>query len=213
MELKKVVQYIVRGIRDQVNNCVDLNLHCLDPPSITSGLLDSYGLRSYSAKAGFWRGVDLLISRYSPLHIFKSRFGNFYLVLNHTIEEVYRVEGAEAYVDRLDCDYVECTTIPRSHVMRTYLEGYYDNRVVLRMNLVCVLKIALSENPYFRRCLDSFAENPFSPTSMCNIAKCVLALLYKHRTLYALLFRKELKSFAEVARFSPLLKRILSVAS
>lgn len=209
MKIDEVMVIVVRAVSDQVSNCLRYNLNCLDPPCITSGQLDGYGLRNYSSKASFWRAVDSIVSRYNGITVFRGRFGVFKLLLVHSIEEVYRVENTPIYVDSLDCEYVNCTTVPKTHSLRIYLEGSYSNRVIFRMNIVTLLKLAIAENPYFKECLERFAENPFDRGRLIHIASCSLSVLSKHRSIYDVLFNRYPKDITEVLRRVPALRRII----
>lgn len=197
---------IVKAICDQVSNCLRYNLNCLDPPCITSGQLDVYGLKNYSTKASFWRNVDLIASKYNGITIFRGRFGVFKLFLNHGIENAYKIENTSVYVDPLDCEYVSCVGIPKTHSLRVYLEGSYSDRVILRINIVTLLKLAVIENPYFRDCLERFAEDPFNEKSLIHIASCSLSVLSKHRSIYDILFNRYPKSISDALKRIPILR-------
>lgn len=212
LKLNKIVAIVVKAIDNQVGNCLRYNLHCLDPPCITSGQLDSYGLKNYSAKASFWRAVDSVASRYNGVVIFRGRFGVFKLLLIHNIEEVYRIENTMVYVDPLDCEYLNCTAIPKTHSLRIYIEGSYSNRVIFRMNIVTLLKLAITENPYFKDCLERFAEKPFSEENILHIASCSLGVLSKHRSIYDILFNRYPRNIAEALRHIPILRSIVKTS-
>jgi hypothetical protein len=204
MKILDVAKIIIRTTYDQVMNCVRYYLHCLDPPSTTSGMLDRYGLDTYAKKLSFWRSVDTIISKYNNVKLFKGKFGDFKLVMVHAIEEVYKVENSDIYVDPLDCNYLKCVATPRSHTLRIYLEGVYSERVILRINIVTLLKIAISENPYFRECLEEFVENPVSVDVIMKLANCSLSVLSKHRSIYEMLFNKHAKNVLDVLKHSPI---------
>ncbi|MEM1645602.1 MAG: hypothetical protein QXL96_07020 [Ignisphaera sp.] len=209
MKVLDAVKIIISSTYAQTLNCIRYDLHCLDPPSITSGMLDRYGIETYAKKLSFWKIVDTIISRYNNLTLFKGRFGVFKLVLNHDIEEVFKVENSDIYVDSLDCNYLSCVATPRSHTLRIYLEGMYGERVILRMNIVTLLKLAIVENPYFRECLDEFVANPLSIETITRLANCSLGILAKHKSIYELLFSKHTKNAKDILKYSPLLKKYL----
>lgn len=211
MKVADAVKIIVKGFYDQVMNCVKYNLRCLDPPCLTSGMLDAYGIHNYSAKTSFWRVVENIVDRYNGVEIFRSRFGSFKIALHHDIEETYRIENTNIYIDLLDCDIGNCSITPRSHVLRIYLEGAYSNRVVLRINVVTLAKLAIFENPYFKDCLETFASDPFSPASINTLAKCIAATLYKHQSIYDILFAKKPKSVVDIVKQSPLIRRFTDI--
>uniref|UniRef100_A0A7J2U3V5 Uncharacterized protein n=1 Tax=Ignisphaera aggregans TaxID=334771 RepID=A0A7J2U3V5_9CREN len=211
VKIAEAVEIIIRGVYDQVMNCVRHDLHCLDPPCLTSGMLDLYKIHNYSTKINFWKAVEEIVRRYNNVELFKSRFGLFRLVFHHGIEEVYRVNGANIYVDVLDCDTAKCSVTPRSHVLRIYLEGVYNNRVILRMNIVTLIKIAIYENPYFRDCVENFAQNPFEQQTVFSLAQCTLAILFKHKSIFDLLFTKMPKDINEIVKRSPILKKYIGV--
>ncbi|MEL9940876.1 MAG: hypothetical protein QXH86_07670 [Ignisphaera sp.] len=211
MKVSDVVKIAARGVYDQTINCVKYNLRCLDPPCLTSGMLDSYGLHNYSAKTSFWRAVENIISKYNGVEIYRSKFGSFKLFLHHGIEEAYRIENTNIYVDALDCDLVNCGITPRSHVLRVYLEGAYSDRVVLKINVVTMAKIAISENPYFKDCLEVFASDPLSPASILTLTKCIAATLYRHQRIYEILFAKKPRSAMDIIRQSPLIRRFADI--
>lgn len=211
MKLIDAVRIIIHATYSQTLNCIKYNLHCLDPPSVVSGMLDHYGLDNYTKKLSFWKAVDTIVSKYNGVVIFKSRFGLFKLVINHSIEEVYRVENSDIYLDILDCSYMKCVATPRSHTLRIYLEGEYSKRVILRMNIITLLKIAIYENPYFRECLEEFVADPLSPKAMLKIANCAMDVVARHRNIYGLLFSRHAKDAVEALRYSPLLKKYLDV--
>ncbi len=208
MKLNEIVILLIKAITNQVDNCLKYNLNCLDPPCITSGQLNVYGLKNYSTKASFWRNIDSIASRYNGITIFKGRFGVFKLFLVHSIEEVYRVENTLIYVDPLDCEYVNCIAVPRTHSLRIYLEGSYSSRVILKVNIVTLLKLAITENPYFKECLERFAEEPFSKERVIHIASCSLSVLSKHRSIYDVVFNRYPKNISEVLRHIPILKNL-----
>lgn len=203
---------VVKAINNQVSNCLRYNLNCLDPPCITSGQLDVYGLRNYSTKASFWRSIDSIASKYNGITIFKGRFGVFKLFLVHSIENAYKIENTSIYVDPLDCEYVNCIGVPKIHSLRLYLEGSYSNRVILRMNIVTLLKLAITENPYFKECLERFAEEPFNEKRIVHIAGCSLGILSKHRSIYDILFNRYPKSISDALRRIPILKGFASTS-
>jgi len=211
VKIADVVKVVIRAIYDQVMNCVKFDLHCLDPPCLTSGMLDSYGLHNYSTKMNFWKTVEEIARKYNNIELFKSKFGLFRLVFHHTIEEVYRVDGTSIYVDMLDCDIVKCSTTPRSHILRIYLEGVYGDRVILRINVVTLAKMAIYENPYFKDCLENFTQNPFQQQSVFTLTQCVLVILYRHKSIFDLLFVKRPKDVSEIIKRSPLVKKYVGV--
>lgn len=211
MRLSDVVRIIVRATYDQVLNCVRYDLHCLDPPILTSGMLDHYGFNNYAKKLSFWKTVDIVISKYNGIVLFKGRFGLFKLILSHDIEEVYRVENSNIYLDALDCNYLRCITTPRSHTLRVYLEGTYGERTILRINIVMLLKIAVMENPYFRECLEEFASNPLIVETILRMANCAMSVITRHRSIYELLFDRHTKDVLDVLKHSPLLRKYLSI--
>jgi len=211
VKIADVVKVVIRAIYDQVMNCVKFDLHCLDPPCLTSGMLDSYRLHNYSTKMNFWKTVEEIARKYNNIELFKSKFGLFRLVFHHTIEEVYRVDGTSVYVDMLDCDIVKCSTTPRSHALRIYLEGVYGDRVILRINVVTLAKMAIYENPYFKDCLENFAQNPFQQQSVFTLVQCVLVILYRHKSIFDLLFVKRPKDVSEIIKRSPLVKKYVGV--
>ncbi|MEM1720626.1 MAG: hypothetical protein QXD57_03055 [Ignisphaera sp.] len=209
MKMLDAIIIIIQSIYEQVLNCLRYDLHCMDPPIITSGLLDKYGIDKYPKKLSFWKIIDYIISRYNEVVIFRSRFGLFKLYLSHDIEEIYRIENSDIYVDALDCNYIKCTMVPRSHVLRIYLEGMYNERVVLRINIVTLLKLAIVENPYFRECLEDFVSDPMSLTSIMKIVNCSTSIIMKHKNIYNLLFNKHLKTALDVIKYSPLLRKYI----
>ncbi|MEM1526780.1 MAG: hypothetical protein QW775_03580 [Ignisphaera sp.] len=209
MKVLDVVKIIINSTYVQTLNCIRYDLHCLDPPSVTSGMLDRYGIETYAKKLSFWKTVDIIISKYNNIALFKGRFGVFELSLNHDIEEVYKVENSDIYVDSLDCNYLNCVATPRSHTLRIYLEGMYGERVILRINIVTLLKLAIVENPYFRECLDEFVVNPLSLETITRLANCALGILSKHKSIYELLFSKHAKNATDVLKHSPFLKKYL----
>jgi hypothetical protein len=212
MKLIDVVRIIIKAIYDQVTNCLRYNLHCMDPPCITSGMLDRFGLHNYSSKMSFWKAVEEIIEKYNNVELFKSRFGLFRLAFHHDIEEVYRISGTDVYIDVLDCDIVKCDITPRSHVLRVYLEGMYGNRITLRINIIMLIKMAIYENPYFRECLEGFVQNPFQQQTITTLLQCILAILYKHKSIFDMLFVKRPKDVNEVLKKSSLLRRYLSTS-
>jgi len=211
VKIPDVAKIIIKGFYDQVMNCVKYNLHCLDPPCLTAGMLDQYGISNYSAKTSFWKAVDNIISKYNGVEIFRSRFGSFKLVFYHNIEEIYRIENSNIYVDVLDCDIVECDITPRSHVLRIYLEGEYSNRVVLRINVVTLAKLAVFENPYFKDCLELFAIDPFSLSSIISLTKCIAVTLHRHQSIFSILFNRKPKDVVDIVKRSPLIKKFVDV--
>lgn len=209
VKLSDVLMIVIRSTYDQVLNCLRYDLHCMDPPILTSGMLDRYGLNNYAKKISFWKSIDNIISRYNEVILYKSRFGLFKIILSHCVEEVYKIENSDVYIDTLDCNYAKCATIPRSHVLRVYLEGYYNERIILRINIITLLKLAVSENPYFRECLEDFVSNPLSFQSTTKIMNCSLSIIEKHRNLYDLLFNKQTKDILDIVRHSPIVKKYL----
>uniref|UniRef100_A0A7C5XGK1 Uncharacterized protein n=1 Tax=Ignisphaera aggregans TaxID=334771 RepID=A0A7C5XGK1_9CREN len=209
MKVYDAITLIIKAVNDQVSNCLRYNLNCLDPPCITSGQLDSYGLKSYSSKASFWRAIESIVSKYNGVVVFRGRFGVFKLLIVHSIEESYRIENTSIYVDSLDCEYVNCSIVPKTHSLRIYLEGSYSDRVIFRMNIITLLKLAISENPYFRECLERFSEEPFKESNIIHIASCSLGVLSKHRIIYDILFNRYPKNIIEVLRHIPVLRNIL----
>jgi len=210
MKIQEAIGIIIRSTYDQVLNCLRYELHCLDPPSVTSGMLDKYGVESYAKKLSFWRTVDNIISRYDNTVLFKGKFGVFRLAIVHEIEEVYRVENEDIYVDPLDCDYLSCSATPRSHSLRIYLEGVYSERVILRINIITLLKMAVAEAPYYRECLEEFVEDPLSLGKVLKLANCSLSVLTRHRAIYDILFNKKPGSGLDILRHSPILRRYVS---
>jgi len=213
MKVLDVVKLIIRATYDQVMNCIRYYLHCLDPPSTTSGMLDRYGLDTYAKKLSFWKTVDNIISKYNNVELFKGKFGDFRLVMVHAIEEAYKVENSDIYIDPLDCSYIKCTATPRSHTLRIYLEGIYSERVILRINIVTLLKLAITENPYFRECFEEFVENPTSTEVIMKLANCSLSVLSKHKSLYEILFNKHTKNVLDILKRSPIARRYISKES
>ncbi|ADM28610.1 hypothetical protein Igag_1813 [Ignisphaera aggregans DSM 17230] len=208
MNIKNIVQIIIRGIYDQTMNCITYDLHCLDPPSLTSGMLDFYGIKSFSSKNSFWKNIDIFIGRYNNSIIYRGRFGEFKIVLDHSIDEIFRIENTNIYVDALDCESLNCKPVPRSHILRVYLEGRYSNRIILKINIVTLLRMAINENPYFGKCLEEFIQNPFEVKNILHIASCSMLVLSKHRSIYDILFNRTPKNIAEILRHSPLLRKV-----
>lgn len=209
MKTSDVARIIIKAVYDQVLNCIRYDLHCLDPPCITSGMLEKYGFNSYVRKMSFWRSIDEIAARFNNIVVFKGKFGLFKLILSHDVEEVYRIEDGDVYVDVLDCNYIKCSITPRSHVLRIYLEGVYGGRVILRINLVTLLKMAIAENPYFRECLDKFVGNPLEPRSILYVAQCALSIITRHRSIYKLLFDKRSANTLDILRHSPILREYI----
>lgn len=209
MKLTNVIKLVIRLIYDQVLNCIRYDLHCLDPPIVTSGMLDKYGLDNYAKKLSFWKTVETIVSKYNGIILFKGKFGLFKLVLNHNVEEVHRIEGSDVYIDSLDCNYVKCTITPRSHTLRIYLEGVYGERVILRMNIITLLKIAIAENPYFRECLDEFVADPLEYKAIMRISNCALSIITKHKNIYDILFNKHARDITDILKYSSILKKYI----
>ncbi|MCI4436010.1 MAG: hypothetical protein JHC33_04275 [Ignisphaera sp.] len=211
MRFDEVVKIIIRATFDQVMNCLRYNLYCLDPPTITSGMLDAYGIHNYVTKTSFWKTVEEMVKKYNNTVLFKGEFGAFRFVFSHVIEEVYKVEGTDIYVDVLDCSNIKCDVVPRSHALYVYIEGEYNNRVILRLNVVTLLKLAIYENPYFRDCLEQFVQDPFSMDKIVEIAQCSYSILTKHRSIFDAIFGQRHKDLEHIIRRSPLLKKYANI--
>ncbi len=208
MDVVTLIKMVARGIVDQSVKCVEVGAKCIDPPSLTSGMLRRYGLHSEHTILNFWRNLDKLISRFGRICIYRSRHMDFYLTMLHRLEEVYYAHDIDMYVDPLDCEEHECTSAPHTHTLKVYIEGRYGDRTEISLNLVYLLSIAIARDREFKRCLEDFASNPTSVPSIVRIARCVHRLMMENRGVLERILEKVPEDIGSFFNLSPVLRRL-----
>ena len=138
------LQLILDGIKMQVSLCSKLNLWCVDPPALTSGIIRSISKMSDHAIENFWKYIETNLVAKTPLEIFKVNGIKVLLILQHMKTHVEYSRKYGIYLDELDC-YVsksglECIKVPSTHVLKIYIIGTYNDEVRFKLNAIYILK-------------------------------------------------------------------------
>ncbi len=207
--LRDIVRIVVRGLLDQTRLCIDLDLKCIDPPTLTSGMLRRYGVSSDHVVLNFWNKLSKILEKSNRFEIYRSRCISVNLVLIHRLSKVRKLVEHDAYVDPLDCIDKVCVVAPHSHVLKTYLEYRCCTGLRIRWNLVSLLRLVASRDPSFLECVESFAQDPTSIDRVLNIAQCVLRLLNTYRRPLMHVFDRIPSNLQELVKVSPFLRKIV----
>jgi len=209
MNINEVLKMVIRSLVDQAKACIEYDLKCIDPPVLTSGMLRYYGIHSDHTIASFWKTLDKLIAMYKDLELYRSKYMNFKFVLQHRVDDAYRIANTNIYVDPIDCSTRKCVVAPHTHVLKIYIKGFYEDKAIVELNVIGILKIVLHYEPILIECLSKFVENPFSTNSVLKLVNCIYNIVLRHREVLSELLDTIPTSLDSFIKRSPLLRHIV----
>ena len=149
-----IAEAIIRAAKKTSSTCMELGLHCYDPPVVISPLLRCLGYNEYQVRR-FWRyfeeGGEINVEVYRYLE------AQFNIISVYKKETVSHIRYSCVPVDSLDCHKLgsECIKTPHTHALYLYVDGRVGNAEI-RMNIIRLLSLLYSID---RRVVDSLLDS------------------------------------------------------
>jgi len=214
------LQLILDGIKMQVSLCSKLNLWCIDPPALTSGIIRSINKMSDHAIENFWKYIETNLVAKTPLEIFKVNGIKVLLILQHMKTHVEYSRKYGIYLDELDC-YVgksglECIKVPSTHVLKIYIIGTYNDEVRFKLNAIYILKTLQKIEPkIFNELMDSIkGVINRDIKSLKTLLKTITITVNKHKNILTEILGPEIahistNDYDKLLHYSHILRKLL----
>lgn len=202
-----IVEAIIRAAKETSTTCMELNLHCYDPPVAISPLLRCLGYNEYQVRR-FWRyfeeggRIDVEIYRYLE--------AQFKIISVYRKETISHIRHSCVPVDLLDCHKLgsECIKTPHTHALYLYVDGRVGNAEI-KINIVRLLSLLYSMNRrVVDKLLDSILDLLWNRVSVEEFYDRVLEALNLGDHVLSVALPLKPNSREKLLQLSPVLRRI-----
>lgn len=198
---------IVNSVGKILSKCVEMNLKCMDPPSVITPLLRCLGYNEYEIRR-FWSffeknkgSLSFEIYRYSSV--------KFSLSFIYRKEAVMHLREDCIPVDELDYQRLkpQCVRTPHSHALYMYIEGEIGDSH-MRLNVVNALYLLyLRNSKIVDKLLDTLIDIAWGRAKTSELYEKVLEAIGIGSDVLKFILPSIPTTLKELLKISPILRR------
>jgi hypothetical protein len=201
------IEMITRSAFKVAECCARLNIHCRDPPAVTTSTLYGLGYNQYQVRS-FWEWAR----ESSPMEatLYQSRGALFRIVAIHStgaLREYPCSDGIKIPLDELDSRRLYYEYAPNAHKLYIYVEGGYGG-VGLKVNVERLMSIlARVDETLLNTLANAIVKEAWGRTSESDLEEHVWALINKWRDALSMILPSVPHNRESMTKYMPLLRR------